>query len=80
MLLYLHINCSMACEMCCGLDAIGKAVMDEDVEKEYEVLSIISETLLLFIEGLKKNGRKTDHLSKTYKGMIETAVELKDQL
>ena len=54
--------------------------MDEDVEKEYEVLSIISETLLLFIEGLKKNGRKTDHLSKTYKGMIETAVELKDQL
>ena len=44
----------MACEICCGLDAIGKAVMDEDVEKEYEVLSIISEILLLFIEGLKR--------------------------
>ncbi len=54
--------------------------MDEDAEKEYEILSIISETLLLFIEGMKRNGRKVDHLSRTYKDMMEAAMELKGQL
>ena len=55
--------------------------MDEDAEKEFEILSTLGDTLLLYIEGMReRNGRRPRHLSLIYEGIMDVVRELKDQL
>ncbi len=54
--------------------------MDEDVEKEREVLSTVSDTLLLFMECMaEKYGKRPEHISAVYEEVIRVVKELKDQ-
>ncbi len=58
----------------------SRGTMDEDVEKEREVLSTVSDTLLLFMECMtEKYGKRPEHISAVYEEVIRVVKGLKDQ-